>query len=268
MGWVSRLRGWFSEGSLPDEDSRQWMLTAWQWLWANDPLPAHLHSAPLIWPSAEDFPLTTPEDPERARQVFGMVKGHAGMAGWRCALQAQPVDVTAQLRDAGVYVDGGSGDPGGTFSVSAKGPLITYAPDFCEDLSVLIAVLAHEVGHLRLATVRAGRPGGPEMEEPLTDLCAIAMGFGIFLANTAVIERTHGDGLFKGWSLSTSGYLSARERAFALALFSETHRLDPQPIACHLDANPKRAYRSAVQHIRHHHGHRLPTMKSVSWNDL
>lgn len=262
MGIFDRVRRWFSEGALPSAESQAWLIEAWTWLFAHAPLPDQLKNASLVQPTAADFPLTTPDDPVRAQQVFEMVLAHCGMRGWDCDLVAQPRAMSTQLHEKGIYLDAGSSDPGGTFLETDTGPIITYEPDFCSDLTVLIAVLAHEVGHLRLSRAAARRPWVPDAEEPLTDLCAIAMGFGIFLCNTAVISESYEDGIKAGFRITRSGYLSERERAFALALFTEIQQRSPRPVAQTLKSNPRRAYLSSVACIRDEHAAALQRLRA------
>ena len=48
----------------------------------------------------------------------------------------------------------------------------------------LISTFAHEFAHYLIHSVDAPTPGGEELEEHATDLVAVFMGFGVFLAST------------------------------------------------------------------------------------
>ena len=128
---------------------------------------------------------------------------------------------------------------------------------------MLIAVLAHEVGHLRLSRAGARRPWGRETEEPLTDLVAIAMGFGLHVTSTAVVLSSVGDGPFRSQGVSTSGYLSERERAFALAIFTEVQQRDADDVARQLSANPRRSFQAAVEALRTEHAAAIASLRAM-----
>lgn len=261
MSWTDRIRQWLSQGALPSEFSQEWLLQAWAWLLQHAPQPGQLRHAALL-PLGPSLLPADPE-PERARQALEIILEHAGMASWRCRLQAQPRSTTEQLREEGVYLQGGSADPWGTFSEDHRGPLITYAPEICGSTTVLLSVLAHEVGHLRLSRAGARRPWERATEEPLTDLVAIAMGFGLYTVDTAVVLFSDGSGPFRSQSVGTSGYLSERERAFALAIFTEVQQRDPDDIARQLTANPRRAYRAAITRLRTAHAEAIAQLRAM-----
>jgi len=83
----------------------------------------------------------------------------------------------------------------------------------------LVAVLAHELGHVILL-----RPGlvdrkDPDME-PLNDLLTVFLGLGIFMANAAFRFEQHSDERSQGWSARRLGYLSEEQFGYALARFA------------------------------------------------
>ena len=83
----------------------------------------------------------------------------------------------------------------------------------------LVAVLAHELGHVILL-----RPGlvdrkDPDME-PLNDLLTVFLGFGIFTANAAFRFEQHSDNRSQGWSARRTGYLSEQQFGYSLARFA------------------------------------------------
>lgn len=81
----------------------------------------------------------------------------------------------------------------------------------------LIATLAHELSHYVLLGQHNFRLEGEE-NEWLTDLLAIAYGFGIFIGNSKFeFSQWHsGDG-WGGWQYSTQGYLPQQIIAYAMA---------------------------------------------------
>jgi hypothetical protein len=60
-----------------------------------------------------------------------------------------------------------------------------------------------------------------ETHELMTDLAVAYAGLGVFGANSAFSFEQHGDAFSQGWRSRSSGYLSPRSWAFALAVFAE-----------------------------------------------
>lgn len=99
---------------------------------------------------------------------------------------------------------------------------ISYLPSLLERPEELIGVFAHEVSHGLFATLDHPPPGGWDMEGFVVDLMTVYFGFGLFGANKA-FQVDHGSG-WRSWIngttyLSSSGYLSQEQWAFALAVF-------------------------------------------------
>jgi hypothetical protein len=83
----------------------------------------------------------------------------------------------------------------------------------------LVAVLAHELGHIILLRPALVDRKDPDME-PLNDLLTVFLGFGIFTANAAFRFEQHSDNTSQGWSARHLGYLSEEQFGYALARFA------------------------------------------------
>jgi hypothetical protein len=90
----------------------------------------------------------------------------------------------------------------------------------------LIAVFAHELAHYLLATAGEWPVCADDEKECLTDLAAVFMGFGVFLANARFSRETYTDGVWHGWRIGHAGYLPEADLIFALALFLRAKGLD------------------------------------------
>jgi hypothetical protein len=92
----------------------------------------------------------------------------------------------------------------------------------------LVGVLAHEVAHAwrhAHGLVEADR----DLEECLTDLSTVYLGFGVFTVNNTFRFRTfseeRGAQLFSGWRKSAAGYLSPQSMSFLFAAWILGRRL-------------------------------------------
>jgi hypothetical protein len=91
----------------------------------------------------------------------------------------------------------------------------------------LVAVIAHEIGHILLLRPGLVKRDEPDMEH-LNDLLTIFLGFGIFTANAAFQFSQFTSNDSQGWSTKRLGYLSEPMLGYALARFAhERHERRP-----------------------------------------
>lgn len=203
-----------------DRDELDFQLATFKWLTGGfGPVGAR----PLILPTRDHFPLSRATGEAKVREIFDLVREHAGMAGWPCALQAGASDRPTAVGNALLLRHEGGSAPCGTFRV-VDGPdgrhgLITYNPGMERDPPGLAATFAHELGHYLMATAKTDPPGGWDLHELHTDLAAVYLGFGIFLANSARNFSQFQSGGEMGWSSRRQGYLSEGALVTATVIF-------------------------------------------------
>jgi hypothetical protein len=203
-----------------DRDELDFQLATFKWLIGRfGPVCAR----PLILPTRAHFPLSGATGEAGVREIFDSVRAAAGMADWPCELRAGKSDVPTAAGNAHLLRHEGAPAPCGTFQV-AEGPggrhgLITYNPGMERDPPGLAATFAHELGHYLMATAAGTPPGGWELHELHTDLTAVYLGFGVFLANGARNFNQFQSGGEMGWSSRTQGYLSEGALVTATAIF-------------------------------------------------
>ena len=108
-----------------------------------------------------------------------------------------------------------------------------------------VATLAHELGHFLISEIREPPPGGRDNLEFATDMAAVFLGFGVFLADSAFRFSQYQGGGTQGWSARSQGYLSQSQALHALAIFTALLSINPQQAAPHLDAHLRGLYRHA-----------------------
>jgi hypothetical protein len=121
------------------------------------------------------------------------------------------------------------------------GVVIALKSSVLKDPMVLVATIAHELGHLILLGDGHIDRDTPD-HEPMTDLLTVFLGLGIFTANSAARfkQRDHGGG-WHSWSMRRLGYLPQEVYGYALARFAaERGEIKPE-WARHLSTNV-RAY--------------------------
>ena len=85
----------------------------------------------------------------------------------------------------------------------------------------------------------------------MTDLTVAYTGFGLFGANAAFNFSQYGDAFSQGWSTQSSGYLSPRSWAFALAVFARL-RGDDGGVEPYLKPEIASLRRDALRYLDRH----------------
>jgi hypothetical protein len=214
----------------------RWQIDTFAWLMRHTGGIQARRKAPLILPIDEFFPDRGLKGEEGVRTLFERVRTWAGMADWPCELRTLATDPPPI---AGLsFNEGRSSLSAGSFSVSDEPnavPVITYDSSLQEDPMALVATFAHELGHYLCATFPEAPPGGTDLLEPATDVAAVFLGFGVFLANAAFsFEQLFEEGR-EGWQARRHGYLTETELLSSLAIFCTLSEVSWREAAPHLD---------------------------------
>jgi hypothetical protein len=114
------------------------------------------------------------------------------------------------------------------------------------DVDSLVGTMAHEVSHAFRAHHQLVR-SDPDIEEHLTDLTTVYLGFGVLTTNAAYLARSSSLGVLRGhqWSVQRAGYLGPGALAALLATQSLA-RADSastvRQLAAALEANQRDAF--------------------------
>ncbi len=223
----------FSKGRLPvDSQELEWLMASAKWLIEALPGASQMWTRPLILPTTDFFPDTRLKGHARAQELFDLIRRHTDMADWECVLKAGQAPRPTNL-GSGLTHSFESNSAAGTFQQAidpATGrviALIHYDPRLIDDPPSLVATFAHELAHAQLHTISDEPPGGPELEELVTDATAVFMGFGVFLANSAKSFSAFQSFDSSGWESRRQGYLSEQMLVTALALSELLAGRDP-----------------------------------------
>ena len=179
------------------------------------------------------------------------------MEDWPCRLVAQEAGPDPVVGE-GQLLQGLGARPAGTFAVEGIETdggaadhvvTITYDPRLLSDPTSLVATFAHELSHYLMATAPNLPPGGHELMEHATDLTAVYLGFGIFLANSSFRFVQFGDAFAAGWSTHRQGYMTERELVFALAIFAALLEVPVDQVTEHLKPDLAKLYRKAARTV-------------------
>jgi len=178
-----------------------------------------IFQATLVLPTPEHFP-----DPYDRSEIA--LKSMFRRVAIQLKLNPDDIDLTLyeseyeMTRSLVPFHSGGTSEAAGLYHHDpSERPHISINEAQLKDPMALVAVLAHELGHIIL--LRPGFVGrdDPDME-PLSDLLTVFLGFGIFTANSAFRFEQHSDNTSQGWSACRLGYLSEELFGYALARFA------------------------------------------------
>jgi hypothetical protein len=246
--------GWVSKSDLPGLETVDWLFEVYGWLLARTGgIEAFRKERKIILPTDAFFPVSASLEPhDFATAMFQAIRTHAGMNGIACELAPLDEDPSArELLGPGVPFSDSQRGAAGTFMHGAgvDRALISYAPSQVRNPDKFVATMAHELGHFLMHGFGEPAPGGPDAQEPATDVCAVFLGFGIFNANATFSFEQHNDGFMHGWRVSHLGYLGERPMSYALAIFLALQGLDVKAARGFLRGNVDGYVRNALLHL-------------------
>ena len=230
-------------------DRLSWQIETYQWLFDHVGDRFRDRTYQLIEPTESYFPDRCSTEEEVFIKTFERVKSQVGLDSWPCKLEPQNEDIETRV-SATLNIQNVDQGPAGTFRYHQHhGAVITYNPNLVNDIQSLVATYAHELGHYLTANVSQPPPGGWEIWEPATDLTAVFMGYGIFMANSAFVFSQYSDVDSQGWSTKRQGYLTSTELVNALAIFVLLRAIPSERPLKHLKPTLKAQYRKAVRFL-------------------
>ena len=247
-----------------DEDEFEFQLATFKWLIAEF---GDLAESRLVLPTAEYFPSTGSPRPAGVDALFEETRRAAQMEEWPCELRAGESDRPIDAGNALLIRHAGANAPCGTFQVvedpNGRHAIITYNPAMEQDPVGLVATFAHELGHYLMATSSSTPPGGWDLHELHTDLAAVYLGFGIFMANSARQFSQFQSGGMMGWSSRLQGYLNEGALVTALVIFQRLAGRDPAEASRYLKDYLRKDLRNADAALAKRHPDMAASVEAI-----
>jgi hypothetical protein len=237
------------------ERERTWIEESIEWLrgqFGVAPL-----NVPVILPTSEYFPGPFSGSDADVRTVVRSVARYMGVQAdvdVQFSEDFEDAENLMRLFPGGTGTFRSSGTAGAYTHADTDGlHVVTLDRSNVGDPARLLAVIAHELGHVRLFGERRISADRPD-HEPLTDLATVYLGMGIFTANAAFnFARISGNGLEPagGWQSRRLGYMTEQMYGYALARYA-IYRGELNPAwAKHLHTNPRVYMKQGVRYLRH-----------------
>jgi hypothetical protein len=203
--------------SFLDEPRRDWQFEAFAWMLRNCGGYAKFLETTLVLPTEEHFPDKGMKGHAAIAALFRRARDHAGMADWPCTVEAEREE-PHDTGDSAIRV-------------------FTYKRGSLDPISLVAGFGCNLAGFL-VETFDEPPPGGDTAREAAVELAAVFMGFGIFLASSAVKQARY--------------CLSEGELAHALALFCQLRDLPEEEIEMHLNPHVRKHVRLAACELAQH----------------
>lgn len=201
--------------------ARTWLVEALADLLAREGAATFLE-ARILEPTARDFPDPFTPDEAGVRALLARILTHAGLSHLGVELEtfSQPDEVLA-LDERGEARRTGHEGAAAWFAGIVDGACrFGVAVERIAQPETLVATLCHEVAHA-WRHARGVCVEDRELEEPLTDLTTVYLGFGLLTTNGAYLYRSGGEDAgirsYTRWSHARAGYLAPEAMSFLLA---------------------------------------------------
>ena len=173
-----------------------WLVERWGW--------QRLREGPVILPTANFFEIPEQGGVIDAERVLTDVCRYVGSRRESLRLEFAPAETLAD----------GSGE-----YLRDDVATVRLAEFWRDDLESLIAMLAHYAALDRLLREGLCRGDEPDLGWQ-ADLACVFLGMGIFGANSAIKQRSGGDGIWTWWQIRARRHLPARVFGYAMALLA------------------------------------------------
>jgi hypothetical protein len=236
--------GWFAPRSPVSAEAGAWISRSMDWCLEQFG-PAALSSAVLL-PDASFFPGGYTGSAADVEDILVRVCARMGVARSSVVLELTPWDVGEQelLAHLPGYASESAG-VAGHYLRRDDGFVVAVSESNLTDPVAVVAVIAHELGHVRLLGEGRIEPDRRDGEQ-LTDLVTVALGLGMFNANAA-FDFKQSD---RGWRAGWLGYLSEEMFGYALAYYARQRGESEPGWASALDPNPRGYLKQAARYLR------------------
>jgi len=242
---------------LVDTDVAEWQFDWFAWLIDNYSSGASLPDAPLFLPTPEFFPNVNWTSRTFAGRIFHLVKFQCGFnEGDIFDLEPQAGRPDASLGGLAMVETHGQMACGTYQMIPAKygkpREIIKYDAAMEHKPAQLVATFAHELSHALHNRSHQELDIEPELYELFTDLTAIYLGYGIFLANTRFEFSQFSNADTQGWQAQGAGYLPEADMIFATALFMKIKDLPIESATPYLKPRLGKMLKKAFRQLERH----------------
>ncbi len=243
------MLSFFKREPLLDDASVEWLFEVFSWSLRNFGTASFYQNTMLVTPTPKHFPGSGTSIEEMANLMMNQVKAYAGLDYWPTLacdhhqFRGDPADVISVHQMLSALAE-----EGGNKALVAHSRNLTlfYEPKQVGNPEVMIANFSHALMVHLAALAESAVPCEEELLPHLTEVMAVAHGFGLMFANTAIPYRGGGCGSCRSPAMERTGSLSEREVAYALAIFCVLKAVPEKEVTRHLKKTLKGFFRKAL----------------------
>jgi hypothetical protein len=236
---------WFTPHCPVNEEDRVWLEKAS--LWLLDQFELNISDVTVVLPTPEFFPDIYHGRDEDVDKLLSRVCSYMGVRRDRLILELFANEEN-KIREHLPSFESSTQGAAGLYRETDNLIKLSVSTEYLRDPMSLVAVIAHELGHVLLLSDKKISRARKD-HEYLTDLLTVQMGLGIFSANSAFRFNQWSGGFKQGWKAQRLGYLTEPMFGYALALFAEK-RGEPKPKwAKYLEGNVKDHFKSGLKFL-------------------
>lgn len=238
--------GWFTPKYVVSDEQKEWLENAF--LWLIDEIGADiLRSVEVILPIEEYFPEPFAGSPSDIRTMVERVCGYMDVDSAKVVVEFFADEDGSRLHPLAAAEE----TPRhaiGTYHMRGGRYIINLETNQASDPQVLVATIAHELGHVILLGEDRLDPDHPD-HEPLTDLLTVFYGMGVFTANSVFTFEQWTNTFSQGWRAGRRGYLDEEMFGYALAMFAYVRNEIKPGWAGFLETNVKSYFKSNLKYL-------------------
>lgn len=237
---------------LVDREVAEWQFDGFAWLIDNFEQTPGLQHTELWLPVPEHFPDTIGQNV--GPFLFQIIKEQCGFnEGDIFELEAKAGRPDTSLGGLALVQTTGQTACGTYQMIPAKygrpREIIRYDKSLESRPSQLIATFAHELGHALHNRAVQPLDEPAELYELFTDLTAVFLGYGVFLANSRFEFSQFSNADMQGWQASGAGYLPEADLIFATALFMAIKSIPASVAMPHLKPRLRKQLKKAFRQL-------------------
>jgi len=238
---------------LVDFDVAEWQLDWFAWLIDNFSSGSGLPDSKLFLPLLTDFPANE-KYPTQAEHIFHIVKAQCGFDE-NNIFELKPQEGRPDSSLGGLaHVQTEGQTACATYQIlpvtnGQPREIIRYSAELEDKPAQLVATFAHELSHALHTRCAAPLDIEPELYELFTDLTAIYLGYGIFLANTRFEFSQFSNSGTQGWQAQGAGYLPEADMIFATAIFMQIKNTPVETALPHLKPRLQKMLKKAFRQL-------------------
>jgi hypothetical protein len=237
---------WFTPKCPVNDDEKQWLEESGAWLVKE--FDIRIDNVRVVLPTPEFFPDTYRGKEDDVKTLLGRVCSYMGVNADRLSMELFS-DEQKELRKHLPSFESSRSGAAGLYREGDDMIRISLSTAYLRDPMAMVAVIAHELGHVLLL---ADKKIGPERKdhEHLTDLLTVFLGLGIFTANSAFRFTQWSGGFKQGWQARRLGYLTEPMFGYALALFAYARRERQPGWSKYIDGNAGHHFKAALSYLQ------------------